>query len=84
MPVSKYIMDSAPDAITRINGKDYLYFGGTSYYSLHKHPSVLKAAGDTLKDYGMLSATTRLGYGTTELLETLEKGASGFFKNNNH
>ena len=79
MPASKYIMDSAPDAITRINGEDYLYFGGTSYYSLHKHPSVLEAAGNALKDYGMLSATTRLGYGTTELLETLEKRASDFF-----
>ncbi|MEA1897691.1 MAG: aminotransferase class I/II-fold pyridoxal phosphate-dependent enzyme, partial [Bacteroidota bacterium] len=79
MPVSKYIMESAPDAITRINGEDYLYFGGTSYYSLHKHPSVLNAAGNALKDYGILSATSRLGYGTTELLETLEKRASDFF-----
>ena len=79
MPASKYIMESAPDAVTRINGKDYLYFGGTSYYSLHKHPSVLKAAGNALIEYGMLSATTRLGYGTTVLLETLEKRASEFF-----
>lgn len=79
MPASKYIMESAPDAVTRINGKDYLYFGGTSYYSLHKHPSILKAAGNALKDYGILSATTRLGYGTTALLETLEKKASDYF-----
>ncbi len=79
MSASKYIMESAPDAVTRISGMDYLYFGGTSYFSLHKHPSVLKAAGNALKAYGMLSATTRLGYGTTDLLETLEKKAAAFF-----
>ena len=39
----------------------------------------MKAAGNILKTYGLLSATTRLGYGTTELLETLEKRASDFF-----
>lgn len=75
----KFIMESAPGAVTRINGKDFLYFGGTSYYSLHSHPAVIKAAVNALENYGMLSATTRLGYGTTALLETLEKKVSEFF-----
>ncbi|NOY38637.1 MAG: pyridoxal phosphate-dependent aminotransferase family protein [Chlorobi bacterium] len=72
-------MEQAPGPVTRINGKEYLYFAGTSYYNLHSHPEVIAAARQAMEMYGMNSATTRNGYGTTPLLASLEKEAAAFF-----
>lgn len=74
-----YLMDSAPGAITKINGKDYSYFGGTSYYELHKNEEVISSAINALKKYGTNSASSRSSYGTTPLLLEVEKEAAEFF-----
>jgi 7-keto-8-aminopelargonate synthetase-like enzyme len=77
--MSGALMESAPAAETIIGGRRYLYFGGTGYYSLQNHPTLLKAAADALATYGMHSATFRGGFGTTPLYVAVEKKAAGFF-----
>jgi len=62
-----------------LNGKSYLYFAGTSYFQLHSHPDVIKAANDATQEYGIGSATTRSLTGTTPLLEQLEENLANFF-----
>ncbi len=77
--MSGALMESAPAAETVIDGRRYLYFGGTGYYSLQHHPTLLKAAADALAVYGMHSATFRGGFGTTPLYVAVEKKAAEFF-----
>ena len=74
-----YVMESAPGTETMINGKKYLYFGGTGYYTLQNHPALLKSAAEALEKYGMHSATSRNLYGTTPLSLGVEKRAAEFF-----
>lgn len=73
------LMDSAPGAKTVINGKEYNYFGGTSYYELHKNEEVINSAVNALLKYGINSSSSRSSYGTTQLLIDVEKEAAGFF-----
>ena len=74
-----YVMDSAPGAITKINGKEYSYFGGTSYFELHKNEDVINSAISALKKYGINSSSSRNSYGTTQLLLDVEREAAQFF-----
>ncbi len=73
-----YVMESAPGPETVFNGKRYLCFGGTSYYTLQNHPALLRAA-EALEKYGMHSATSRTFYGTTPLSLDVEKRAAEFY-----
>lgn len=73
------LMESAPAAETVIDGRRYLYFGGTGYYALQNHPALLKAAAEALATYGMHSATFRGGFGTTPLYVAVERKAAEFF-----
>ena len=73
------LMESAPAAETVIDGRRYLYFGGTGYFSLQNHPALLQAAAEALTRYGMHSATWRGGFGTTPLYVGVEKKAAEFF-----
>ncbi|MBA4405918.1 hypothetical protein C0389_01455 [bacterium] len=73
------LMDSAPGAKTVINGKEYNYFGGTSYYELHKNEEVINSAVNALLKYGINSSSSRSSYGTTQLLIDVEKEAADFF-----
>lgn len=77
--MSSPLMESPPAAETVIDGKRYLYFGGTGYYSLQNHPTLMKAAVEALIKYGMHSATSRSGFGTTPLHVAVEKKAAEFF-----
>jgi len=74
-----YLMDSAPGAVTKINGKEYSYFGGTSYYELHKNKEVINSAINALKKYGINSSSSRNSYGTTQLLLDVERETAKFF-----
>ena len=40
----KYYMESRTGTSVVLNGKRYLYFAGTSYFQLHSHPALIKAA----------------------------------------
>lgn len=75
----QFLMESAPGAITKFNGKEYSYFGGTSYYEFHKNELVINAAVDALRKYGITSSSSRSSYGTTQLLLDVEKEAADYF-----
>lgn len=79
--VKNYLMEGPPGTETVLNGKRYLYFGGTSYYTLQRHPEVLRAAHEAIDRYGMHSSTSRAsgGYGDTPLYEEVERAAARFF-----
>ena len=75
----KYTMESRTGTSVVLNGKSYLYFAGTSYFQLHSHPEVIKAAIDATQQYGIGSATTRAMTGTTPLLEKIEQKLASYF-----
>ena len=79
--VKRFLMESAPGTETVLNGKRYLYFGGTSYYTLQTNPDVLRAAHEAIDRYGIHSSTSRAsgGYGDTPLYEEVERAAAKFF-----
>jgi 7-keto-8-aminopelargonate synthetase-like enzyme len=74
----KFIMGSGPGPETVINGKRYLYFGGTGYFGFQTHPEVLQAAQKALTEFGMDSATSRDIFGTSPLYLAVEKKAREF------
>lgn len=73
------LMQSPPGPETVIDGVRYLYFGGTSYLGLHGHPEVIAAGCRALQEFGVHSATSRSGFGTTPLLIEVETLAAEFF-----
>jgi len=77
----RYVMQGAPGAETVINGKRYLYFGGTGYYGLINNPVMRKAADEALEKYGMHSSTSRgtTGYGNTPLYAEVEKKTAEYY-----
>ncbi len=79
--LKRYLMEGPPGTETVINGRRYLYFGGTSYYTLQVHSEVLRAAREAIDRYGMHSSTSRAsgGYGNTPLYEEVERAAGRFF-----
>jgi 8-amino-7-oxononanoate synthase len=74
-----HMMESPPGAETVIDGKRYLYFGGTGYYGFQGNPTLLKAACRALKKYGMHTSTLRSGFGNSPLYEAVEKKAAEYF-----
>ena len=78
-PDKQQIMESSTGTKVVLNGKSYLYFAGTSYFQLHAHPDLIKAASEALSKYGTGSATTRSMTGTTPLLQELERKLAGYF-----
>lgn len=77
--VSVHLMESPPGAECTIDGRSYLYFGGTSYLGLHGHPDVIAAACEATRRYGIHSATSRSLYGNTPMLLAVERQAAEFF-----
>jgi 8-amino-7-oxononanoate synthase len=75
----KFEMGSAPGPETVINGKRYLYFGGTGYYSFQSHPELVQAALKATTDFGIGTATSRNVFGTSALYLEVEKTAAAFF-----
>ena len=72
-------MQFSPNSFTKLNDKDYLYFSGTSYYSLHSNKKMINASINAIGRYGLGSAVSRTTYGKTPLLIEIEKKLSVFF-----
>ena len=72
-------MESRTGTSVVLNGKKYLYFAGTSYFQLHSHPALIKAANEATQQYGIGTATTRAMTGNTPLLEKMEHTLASFF-----
>lgn len=78
-PINSFSMESAPGAETVINGRKCVYFGGTGYFGLHGHPSVIRAGMTAFRKFGTHSATTRLGFGNNPALLAVEKKLAEYF-----
>jgi len=74
-----FIMDSAPGAETVINGRKYIYFGGTGYFGLHGNAEMIRTGIEAFNKYGLHSATTRSGFGNNPVLLDAEKKIAGYF-----
>jgi len=62
-----------------IDGKVYLYFGGTSYLGLAGLPEIIEAGCEALRKYGVHSATSRSRIGTNPPVIAVEQRAAEFF-----
>jgi 7-keto-8-aminopelargonate synthetase-like enzyme len=75
----KYILDGPTGALTHIENMDMLYFAGVGYFQLQNHPELIEASVGALKKYGIGTATSRAGIGTTDLLLELDQSIADFF-----
>lgn len=73
------LMESPPGPETIISGVRHLYFAGTGYLGLHGRAEVIEAGCAALRQFGVHSATTRAGFGTTPPLLAVEQLAARFF-----
>jgi len=73
------VMESPPGAETVLDGRRYLYFGGTGYFGLQGHPAVIRAGVRAFHKYGTHSATTRAGFGSNPALLEVEARLREFF-----
>jgi 7-keto-8-aminopelargonate synthetase-like enzyme len=71
-----WMMQSAPGAETVLNGRRYLYFAGTGYLGLQGHPEVIAAAATAAQRYGLHTATSRGGFGTSPPVAEVEQRAA--------
>ncbi len=61
-----------------IDGKDYVYFGGTNYLGIAHRAELWQAAEAAFKKFGFSSGASRLTSGETDLLLNLEKDLAAF------
>lgn len=73
------ILHSPPGPEVIIDGRRYLYFGGTSYLGLAGHPEVIEAACEATRRYGIHTATSRAGFGNNPPTLAVERLAAEFF-----
>lgn len=76
MSTRNYILESPVGPRVRLDGKDYDYFCGTSYYCLHGDPRVIKAACDAARRFGLGPATSW----DVPPLREVEEHAARFFQ----
>lgn len=74
------VMQSPPGPQTVIDGREYLYFGGTGYLGLQGHEEVIRAACRALETFGTGSATSRTGFGDTPPVIEVERQAALLFE----
>ena len=73
------VMEGPPGAVTQVDGRDYLYFGGKCYLGLGGHPEVIEAACTAVCRYGVGTATSRSGYGNSPLVLEVERRSAELF-----
>lgn len=79
MSNTPHVMQSAPGAVTAIDGREYLYFVGTGYHALQGHPELIAACAEGARRYGTGSGTARTGFGNNPALLEVERAAAEFF-----
>ncbi|MCX7876069.1 MAG: pyridoxal phosphate-dependent aminotransferase family protein [Melioribacteraceae bacterium] len=78
--LEKFILNNSRSSTTIIDGNEYIYFGGTSYYELHRNDEVINSAINSLKKFGLSTSSSRSSFGNHQLIIDLEKEASDFFE----
>ena len=71
MPIQK----NSSTSVT-LDGRDYIYFGGTNYLGLAHRPELLRAATEAFNQYGFSAGASRLTSGENELILALEQELS--------
>jgi len=74
-----FVMEGPAGPEVQFQGRSYLYFAGTGYFSLQSDARLTKAADEASRTYGTGSATSRNLAGTTPLLLDIEKRIAGYF-----
>ena len=74
-----HVLQSPPDAVVQIDGREYLYFVGTGYLGLQNHPEVIRAACLATERYGIHPATNRAGFGNCPPLLEAERRAAELY-----
>jgi len=74
-----FVMEGAPGPETVINGKRYVYFGGTGYFALQGHPDLIEAGVAAFRKYGVHPATSRTGFGNNPIQIELESKIAEYF-----
>lgn len=77
------LMQSSCGSSVIIDNNEYLYFSGTSYYSLHSNKEMIEASIKAINTFGLGSAVSRATYGNTPLLFNLEQEISNYFESDN-
>jgi 7-keto-8-aminopelargonate synthetase-like enzyme len=77
-PPLRWMMEGPPAAEAIVNGRRVLYFAGTGYLGLQSHPALIAAARQAVEQFGIHTATSRSGYGTSPPLEEVERRACEF------
>ena len=71
------IQENRSTSVT-IDGKDYVYFGGTNYLGLSRRPELLKAGSDAFEKLGFSAGASRVTSGESDLILTLENELAAF------
>jgi 7-keto-8-aminopelargonate synthetase-like enzyme len=74
------VLETPPGPEVVIDGRPYLYFGGTSYLGLAAHPEVIGAACEATRRHGIHTATSRSGFGNNPPTLDAERQAAAFFE----
>ena len=77
------LMQNSSNSTIQIDDKEYLYFSGTSYYSLHSNRKIIDYSIEAINKYGLGSAVSRTTYGNTPLLTMVENSIAKFFSAEN-
>ncbi len=73
-------IESSQGSHITMDGKDYLLMASNSYLDITKHPRMVEATINALKEYGAGSGGSRLTTGNTDLHDALEKKIADFKK----
>ena len=73
------VLQSAPGPRVIIDGREYLYFAGTSYLGLAGRAEIIEAACEAVRRYGVHTATSRSGFGNNPATLAAEHFAAQFF-----
>lgn len=74
----KLVLESPVDAEITIEGRRYLYFGGTNYLGMSGRHEIAAAAKQAIDSYGLSSSASRTSTGTNRLHLEVESALSTF------
>ncbi|HEY9775163.1 MAG TPA: aminotransferase class I/II-fold pyridoxal phosphate-dependent enzyme [Planktothrix sp.] len=71
------IQENRSTSVT-IDGKDYVYFGGTNYLGLSRRPELMRAGAAAFEKYGFSAGASRVTSGESDLILLLESNLCAF------